>query len=160
MGDELFLRASDNDRNKVTTFLSDAMTHGFITTEEMSSRLEQAVSAKTFSDLMPLVRDIPGGVELVRASARSYIRNQYSGNSSFVPTQTNSVNQRRNYPRHRPSRSVLIWVAAVLFFLPALQAGAFGAFFLIRTVAMLAITAGIPFLAIRFIVRRGRRRFF
>lgn len=160
MGDELFLRASDNDRNKVTTFLSDAMTHGFITTEEMSNRLEQAVSAKTFSDLMPLVRDIPGGVELVRSSARSYIRSNYAGPPSFVPTQTNAVNQRHNYPRHPRGRGALIWVAVALFFLPALQAGAFGAFFFIRSMAMLAITVGVPILAVRFFVRRGRRRFF
>ena len=160
MGDELFLRASDNDRNKVTTFLSDAMTHGFITTEEMSSRLEQAVSAKTFSDLMPLVRDIPGGVELVRSSARGYIRSHYSSDSSFIPAQINSVDHRRNYPHRRPSRSALIWVAAALFFLPALQVGAFGAVFLFRTLLMLAVTSAIPFLVIRYFVRRGRRRFF
>ena len=160
MGDELFLRASDNDRNKVTTFLSEAMTHGFITTEEMSTRLEQAVSAKTFSDLMPLVRDIPGGVELIRSSARSYSRSKYANGTSFHPAQTSSVNQYKNYPRRRPSRSPLIWIAAAFLFLPVLQAGALGAFFFVRSLALLAITVGIPMLAIRFIVRRGRRRFF
>lgn len=52
------LRASDEDRNQVANVLSAAYAEGRLTREEHDERLEQAMSAKTFDELIPLTRDL------------------------------------------------------------------------------------------------------
>ncbi len=52
------LRASDADREKVTTLLSAAYAEGRITREEHDERLEHVLSAKTFDDLVPITQDL------------------------------------------------------------------------------------------------------
>ena len=52
------LRASDADRDKVTTVLSTAYAEGRITREEHDERLDQVMRAKTFDDLVPITSDL------------------------------------------------------------------------------------------------------
>ncbi|ADG79882.1 putative protein OS=Tsukamurella paurometabola (strain ATCC 8368 / DSM / CCUG 35730 /CIP 100753 / JCM 10117 / KCTC 9821 / NBRC 16120 / NCIMB 702349/ NCTC 13040) OX=521096 GN=Tpau_3297 PE=4 SV=1 [Tsukamurella paurometabola] len=64
MSDELeprrdALRASDHDRNRVVTMLSDALGQGQITFPEYEERSRHAVEARTFADLDRLVVDLP-----------------------------------------------------------------------------------------------------
>ncbi|MDP0397974.1 DUF1707 SHOCT-like domain-containing protein [Tsukamurella strandjordii] len=64
MSDELeprrdALRASDQDRNRVVSMLSDALGQGQITFPEYEERSQQAVEARTFADLDRLVLDLP-----------------------------------------------------------------------------------------------------
>ena len=52
------LRASDADREKVTTVLTTAYAEGRITREEHDERLEQVLAAKTFDELVPITQDL------------------------------------------------------------------------------------------------------
>ncbi len=99
----MFLRASDNDRSRITNFLSMALEKGFITTEELHHRLEVAIAAKTFNDLLSVVEDIPGGKSLVKEAASAHIvsTNSYPFPHT-LPTQSQStlyqVRQGRRLP--------------------------------------------------------------
>jgi hypothetical protein len=53
------LRASDLDRNRVVTMLSEALGHGQLTFPEYEERSRSAVEARTFADLDRLVVDLP-----------------------------------------------------------------------------------------------------
>ncbi len=56
------MRASDRDRDLVTQVLNTAYTDGRLTRQELDERLDQAMNAKTFDDLVPLTRDlVPAG---------------------------------------------------------------------------------------------------
>lgn len=52
------LRASDDDREQVSTLLSTAYAEGRITRDEHDERLGQVLQAKTFDDLVPLTADL------------------------------------------------------------------------------------------------------
>ncbi len=52
------LRASDADRDKVTTVLTTAYAEGRITREEHDERLELVLTAKTFDELIPITSDL------------------------------------------------------------------------------------------------------
>ena len=52
------LRASDADRDKVTTVLTTAYAEGRITREEHDERLELVLAAKTFDELIPITSDL------------------------------------------------------------------------------------------------------
>ena len=52
------LRASDADREQVTTVLSTAYAEGRLTREEHEERLDQVLQAKTFDDLIPITQDL------------------------------------------------------------------------------------------------------
>lgn len=52
------LRASDADRDKVSTVLTTAYAEGRITREEHDERLEQVLTAKTFDELIPITADL------------------------------------------------------------------------------------------------------
>lgn len=54
------LRASDGDRERVAKVLHDAMAEGRLTVAELEQRLDQLYTARTFGELAPLVRDLPG----------------------------------------------------------------------------------------------------
>lgn len=117
MTDELFLRASDNDRSRVTNFLSDSLAKGFITTDEIRSRIEKALSAKTFSDLLPIVSDIPGGKALVKDAASSHIQhaNPYAHVRHQYPLDAKPLGDLRRRTG-RASRLPVIAVALMAFF--------------------------------------------
>nr|WP_231747468.1 DUF1707 domain-containing protein [Auraticoccus cholistanensis] len=52
------LRASDQDRAKVTAVLSTAFAEGRLTHEEHEERLDLAMRARTFDELIPLTEDL------------------------------------------------------------------------------------------------------
>lgn len=52
------LRASDADRAQVADVLSAAYAEGRLSREEHDERLDQAMSAKTFDELIPVTRDL------------------------------------------------------------------------------------------------------
>ncbi|MFI7338436.1 DUF1707 domain-containing protein [Streptomyces sp. NPDC050085] len=54
------LRASDADREKVAEQLRDAVAEGRLDMEEFDERLEATYKARTYGELEPLVRDLPG----------------------------------------------------------------------------------------------------
>ncbi|CAG4924399.1 MULTISPECIES: DUF1707 domain-containing protein [Acidithrix] len=159
MGDELFLRASDQDRNKVTNFLSDALAKGFITTDEMRGRLDVAIASKTFSDLLTLVKDIPGGAELVRDAARSHIRSNFATPQSYSTSSHLDLRPPHNH-RHQTNRHPGLRVAALIlgfmFFFQMATAGAFILFKLVSFMFILGIMMA-PLFIISRIVRRSPR---
>ncbi|MGQ0838356.1 DUF1707 SHOCT-like domain-containing protein [Actinokineospora sp.] len=54
------MRASDADRERFAKALHDAMSEGRLSVTELEERLDQLYTAKTFGELEPLVRDLPG----------------------------------------------------------------------------------------------------
>ncbi|MEU3858528.1 DUF1707 domain-containing protein [Streptomyces sp. NPDC028722] len=54
------LRASDADRERVAEILRDALAEGRLVMEEFEERLEAAYTARTYGELAPLTRDLPG----------------------------------------------------------------------------------------------------
>ncbi|MEU1531440.1 DUF1707 SHOCT-like domain-containing protein [Streptomyces fagopyri] len=70
------LRASDADRERVAEQLRDALAEGRLDMEEFEERLEAAFKARTYRDLAPLTRDLPGSaaatpVNMVKEPAAS-----------------------------------------------------------------------------------------
>ncbi|MER6575633.1 DUF1707 domain-containing protein [Nonomuraea sp. NPDC001023] len=59
MTEDLDLRASDADRDRVAALLGDALATGRLTSVEHADRLEIAYTAKTIGELVPLTRDLP-----------------------------------------------------------------------------------------------------
>ena len=110
------MRASDTDRSKVTNFLSDSLQKGFITTEELGQRVETALVSRTFSDLLGIVNDIPGGKELIKDSATGHVRSSYRTEqrlpSISLPTgPTYKLGHHRPRRNHRVLRTVLLMAA-------------------------------------------------
>ncbi|TDP65322.1 DUF1707 SHOCT-like domain-containing protein [Actinokineospora alba] len=54
------MRASNADRERFSKILHDAMSEGRLTVGELEERLDQVYAAKTYGDLIPVVRDLPG----------------------------------------------------------------------------------------------------
>jgi hypothetical protein len=54
------LRCSDAERELVAEALQQAATDGRLTLDEMSDRLDRTYEARTYRDLEPIVRDLPG----------------------------------------------------------------------------------------------------
>ena len=53
------MRAADADRDRVVGFLNSAYTEGRLTKDEHDTRLESALSARTYADLDQVVTDLP-----------------------------------------------------------------------------------------------------
>ena len=54
------MRAADADRDRAVNYLSSAYTEGRLAKDEYDSRLEVALSARTYADLDQVVTDLPG----------------------------------------------------------------------------------------------------
>ncbi|WP_320780346.1 DUF1707 domain-containing protein [Streptomyces sp. CRN 30] len=54
------LRASDADRDRVVEQLRDALAEGRLDMEEFEERLEATYRARTYGELTPITRDLPG----------------------------------------------------------------------------------------------------
>ncbi|MFC8962999.1 DUF1707 domain-containing protein [Streptomyces sp. NPDC057094] len=54
------LRASDADRERVAEQLRDALAEGRLDMEEFEERLEATYKARTYGELTPITRDLPG----------------------------------------------------------------------------------------------------
>src|SRR2546421_3007250 len=59
MSDELELRVSDADRERVALALRDATAEGRLTLDELSTRLDRAYAATTNGELEAITRDLP-----------------------------------------------------------------------------------------------------
>ncbi len=57
------LRASDADRDRAASVLSEALAEGRLTPEEHSERLDSIYAAKTQADLVPLLEDLPAAAD-------------------------------------------------------------------------------------------------
>ncbi|MFB7243294.1 DUF1707 domain-containing protein [Streptomyces populi] len=69
MTDELpELRASDADRERVAEQLRDALAEGRLDMEEFEERLEATYAARTYGELAPITRDLPGAATAPRVS--------------------------------------------------------------------------------------------
>ncbi|MFF3889550.1 DUF1707 domain-containing protein [Streptomyces sp. NPDC001914] len=69
MTDELpELRASDADRERVAEQLRDALAEGRLDMEEFEERLEATYAARTYGELTPITRDLPGAASAPRVS--------------------------------------------------------------------------------------------
>ncbi|MEU6273578.1 DUF1707 domain-containing protein [Streptomyces populi] len=69
MTDELpELRASDADRERVAEQLRDALAEGRLDMEEFEERLEATYAARTYGELTPITRDLPGAAAAPRVS--------------------------------------------------------------------------------------------
>lgn len=62
------LRASDADRDRVADVLRSAAADGRLTLTELEERLDALYAAKTYAELEPVVEDLPGTLEIIRAS--------------------------------------------------------------------------------------------
>ena len=54
------MRAADADRDRAVSFLTTAYTEGRLSKDEYDTRLETALSARTYADLDLVVTDLPG----------------------------------------------------------------------------------------------------
>ncbi|MDA8118267.1 MAG: DUF1707 domain-containing protein [Actinomycetota bacterium] len=156
MADEMYLRAGDSDRERVTAFLSGSLEHGYIDTNELAERLDKLNASKTYADLLPLVQDIPGGKQVVREISARHRRTEPGLVSPVGPA---APVVRR--PRHR-GRVALI-ALAVFFLLPALGGMAsMTANMVFGTLLSIAVqVAAVGFLVwlVLAVARPRRRRF-
>lgn len=58
-GDDLELRASDEERERIAGELGQARVEGRITLDELSDRLDRVYAARTRAELEPVMRDLP-----------------------------------------------------------------------------------------------------
>jgi hypothetical protein len=63
------MRAADADRDRVVEFLNGAYSEGRLTKDEYDERLGQALSARTYGDLDPLIMDLPAAHEPIAPPA-------------------------------------------------------------------------------------------
>jgi hypothetical protein len=63
------LRASHEDRDRVAELLRVAAGDGRLTAEELDERLEKALTARTYGELVALSRDLPTGPGLLAGAA-------------------------------------------------------------------------------------------
>lgn len=59
-GQDLSLRASDADRDRVANLVREAFAEGRLDVEEHAERVEKVYAARTLADLAPVVADLPG----------------------------------------------------------------------------------------------------
>ncbi|WP_406169618.1 DUF1707 domain-containing protein [Streptomyces sp. NBC_00996] len=62
------LRASDADRERVAEQLRDALAEGRLDMEEFEERLEATYKARTYGELTPITRDLPGAAAVAPVS--------------------------------------------------------------------------------------------
>ena len=60
-------RAGDIDRERITDLLAEAHSRGYLTVDELDTRLAAAVAARTHGDLHALVADLPAHLLAERA---------------------------------------------------------------------------------------------
>src|SRR5579872_917264 len=67
--DPATMRASHEDRDRVVEQLRVAAGDGRLSPEELDERLERALSARTYADLVPLTADLPASPDAARLPA-------------------------------------------------------------------------------------------
>lgn len=81
-GEPRNLRASDADRERVANILREAAGDGRLTMDELDQRLDAVYAAKTYAELEPVTRDLPGaGAGYVPAPSPAAVRDpaRYGG---------------------------------------------------------------------------------
>ncbi|OKI04605.1 hypothetical protein A6A06_07500 [Streptomyces sp. CB02923] len=73
------LRASHSDREAVVEQLREAAAEGRIDLAELDTRLEQALTAKTFADLAPLTADLPRSVSVLDPGEPLVLKGSFHG---------------------------------------------------------------------------------
>ncbi|MFC4008167.1 DUF1707 domain-containing protein [Nonomuraea purpurea] len=72
---EMQMRVSDEDRERTAQQLQQAFTEGRLTHPELEERLENALKAKTYGDLLGLISDLPAeqapATEVVELASKS-----------------------------------------------------------------------------------------
>jgi hypothetical protein len=148
------LRCSEDDRILVEEVLSQAFQAGRIDQSEFSDRLAQIHQAKSYSELLSVVRDIPNDLELdPHGDARLVVR------SKLVPQASAEVLD-HDQPRH--FLTVALVAVAALLFLPAIlemMALMFFPFgFMARGLLAPLFWIGGAFLFVRVLKKRKMRR--
>ena len=73
-------RIGDAERDETVTLLGDAAAEGYLTPDELDTRLETALTARTQADLQPLRADLPPtGWRCVTAGPRPWPRDAPPG---------------------------------------------------------------------------------
>ncbi len=80
-----FVRASDEDRERVITQLRDEAAAGRLDTEELGARTEAALRARTHGELTELTRDLPVSSGSRRTSAPAPNRRRSSDLRRLLP---------------------------------------------------------------------------
>jgi hypothetical protein len=73
------LRASDADRDRAASVLSEALAEGRLSAQEHSERLDSIYAAKTQADLVPLLDDLPVPAGAAAPAAGSALERSYHG---------------------------------------------------------------------------------
>ena len=84
------LRASDADRDVVTTVLTTAYAEGRITRDEHDERLEQVLAAKTFDELIPITADLVMAPTPISYTAPAPVRTEPAAGFAIDTTDANA----------------------------------------------------------------------
>jgi len=76
------LRASHDDRDRVVEQLRVAAGDGRLSAEELDERLELALSARTYADLVPLTADLPAAADAASAALAPLAGAQLAGRAA------------------------------------------------------------------------------
>lgn len=80
--DPQHLRASDADRERVAEILRQAAGDGRLTMDELDERLDAVYAAKTYAELAPITRDLPGSAVPAPAATPAGAVRRYGGEPS------------------------------------------------------------------------------
>lgn len=131
------MRVSDADREAVTARLRDHYAEGRLTSAELDERVSAALNAKTFGDLRPLTRDLPGPVPVPpRTAAEPHWTGPHRAGSSWPGP----------YRMRRRRPPVLLFLLIALFAALAFPGGGwllFGVFRLFLLVWLVTIVTRI-----------------
>ncbi|MEV0222368.1 DUF1707 domain-containing protein [Streptomyces sp. NPDC050704] len=78
------LRASDADREQVAEVLRDALAEGRLDMEEFEERLEATYKARTYKELAPITRDLPGPGVAAPAPVVSMVKRPDAGTGDWA----------------------------------------------------------------------------
>jgi hypothetical protein len=78
------LRASDADREQVAEVLRDALAEGRLDMEEFEERLEATYKARTYKELAPITRDLPGPGVATPAPVVSMVKQPADGTGDWA----------------------------------------------------------------------------
>ncbi|MFC4909804.1 DUF1707 SHOCT-like domain-containing protein [Actinomadura gamaensis] len=82
------MRASDADRDRVAQILRDAAGEGRLTLDEVDERLDAVYKAKTYAELEPLTRDLPGAGSAPSAQVGHQVAGTTAGGFVVVPDES------------------------------------------------------------------------
>jgi len=138
------MRVSDADREAVTARLRDHYAEGRLTSAELDERVSAALSAKTFGDLRPLTRDLPGPAP---APPRAGARPNRAGPRWAGPPWAGPRRVRRRPP-------VLLFLLIALFVALAFPGGGWLLFAVFRLILLFWLVSIVARIAFALMYRR------